>query len=76
MILTQPERETPLWHKITQFLNERIAAAHIKLEGNMGPDATATLRGQIKEDRALLAIGQPRIEFVKHRPVAGHVEIM
>lgn len=54
--LTQIERGDPLWVKLKAYLLVRLDRARADLEKPLDEPATAHLRGQIAELRALLGL--------------------
>ena len=58
MTLTDGERHHPLWFKIAAHYKERLEILRAKNDGGLTPDETATIRGQIKEVKGILSLGQ------------------
>lgn len=58
IILSPTEIGSPLWAKVVEHCNRRIAQFHVELEGDLDAAATASRRGRIKELRALLTLGE------------------
>ncbi len=54
-------RQTPAWRGLRRAILERIADLQGLLEAPNDAEATATLRGQIKELRALIERVEPEI---------------
>ena len=63
--LTLAERESPLWKKIEKYLDARIDQHRRKNDNDLDDLKTATLRGEIRECKALLSLGMERPEFGK-----------
>lgn len=55
MILADHEKDSPVWIKIKAHLESRIALLRLQNDSNMDEIDTATIRGQIRECKALLA---------------------
>lgn len=47
------------WRKLSDWVSEQIAARVERLEGPLDPIATATVRGEIKALRSILALERP-----------------
>lgn len=56
--LTSHERINPLWRRIEQHLEDRLAVLRAKNDSDLDPNETARLRGRILEIKSLLDIGQ------------------
>lgn len=54
--LTEAERLSPVWARVKQILEERIAQHRIANDAGLPPEATAKLRGRISELKALLKL--------------------
>lgn len=63
MFLTQADRDSATWQKLSRHLNERIETLRRKNDNDATPEKTASLRGQIMEAKALLALGDDKPEF-------------
>ena len=62
LVLSKAERESPLWQRIEEHLNNRLISHRNKNDNNLGDVDTAKLRGRIAEAKALLALGdEPKI---------------
>lgn len=59
------ERESPLWKKIEKYLQDRIETHRRKNDNDHDQLKTATLRGEIRECKALLSLGVDRPDFGK-----------
>lgn len=57
MILTDGERNHPLWCKLDEHLQARLLILRAKNDGPLDALQTATIRGQITEVKALLSYG-------------------
>ncbi len=55
--LTESERHSVAWMKISAHLTERLEIARTKNDGNLDADATAKLRGQIAAYKQVLSLG-------------------
>jgi hypothetical protein len=55
--LTDIDLNSELWHKLLPYLAARLALLRRKNDAQLGPEQTATLRGQIAELKNLLAAG-------------------
>ncbi len=53
--------QSPTWRGLKRHILERIAELQGFLEAPSDPEATATIRGQIKELRALMESVEPKI---------------
>ncbi len=53
--LSNDEKHSSLWIKLTDMMKTRIACLHLQLEKNIEPDVA---RGQIKELRMMLRANQ------------------
>ncbi len=60
-MILQIEPQSPTWRMLKGHLMERIQALQVMLEAPSDREATATLRGQIKELRALIERIEPAI---------------
>jgi len=56
--LSDGEKHHPLWLRLVEHFYEKIDTAHARLEGEISEQLTATLRGQIKTLRALIALSE------------------
>jgi hypothetical protein len=57
LVLTDGERHHPLWLKLAAHLETRVSILRAKNDGPLDALQTATIRGQIKEVKALLSYG-------------------
>ncbi len=66
------ERQSPTWRALKRHLLARIAELQVLLEAPSDTEGTATLRGQIRELRALIERVDPpaRDEPAKNEPGA------
>ncbi len=48
------ERESALWGRLRVELEARVESARVKLEGDLPPEVTAKVRGEIKAMRQIL----------------------
>lgn len=61
--LTEGDRHSPLWLKLSDHLRSKLRDAHGKLEGDQSEQQTAMLRGHIKCLKALITLGdEPPID--------------
>lgn len=58
--LSPADRRSPVWLAIEAHLTERLATLRGRNDGDMTPEKTAHLRGQITEVKALLTLAQDR----------------
>lgn len=58
-ILTPAEVNTPVWNKLERHLRRRLEAARERNDGELTPEQTALVRGEIKALKGLLALGRP-----------------
>lgn len=57
--ITQAEQTNPLWGKIKDHYEARLAQLRIQNDNpSLGPEATAGLRAKIAEVKALIALDQ------------------
>lgn len=56
-ILTAAEKSSPVWFKLKGYLEQRLERARGRNDEPQLADATATLRGEIKALKGLLALG-------------------
>lgn len=63
MELTQRDRDSDTWEKLHAYLTERLDELRRKNDNDMGEIETARLRGQIREVKGLLALGNEKPEF-------------
>lgn len=59
MQLTEFEKDSSTWKKLTGHLDDLLAKSHLKLEKQQGIEETAALRGRIKLIRELQALSKP-----------------
>lgn len=52
------DRRSPVWLRIKEQIEKRIAGFHKQLEQDMPPDQTAVLRGRIRSLRDVLKFGE------------------
>lgn len=60
-ILTQLERESPLWLRLTEEIEARIELLRRKNDGDIGELETANLRGRIAAYKALLDLNKEQL---------------
>lgn len=56
--LTDSERASPLWHRLTERFEKRIATLHVQLEQDIPESETAAIRGHIRALREQLALNK------------------
>lgn len=56
--LTNGERFHPLWIKLSGYFNGRLTNLRAQNDGPLSEQDTATLRGQIKLLKAIIALGK------------------
>lgn len=59
MTLTELERQSAVWVKVSEELKSRLTSARLKNDGELNEIDTARLRGRIFELKSLLALGNP-----------------
>jgi hypothetical protein len=57
--LTYEERHSALWVKLAEHLEARLDLLRAKNDNPIPAEETSRLRGQIREVKSLLALGQP-----------------
>ena len=57
MTLTELERQSAVWTKVSEELNSRLTSARLRNDGELNEIETARLRGQIFVLKSLLALG-------------------
>ena len=59
MILSDAERHSALWKKLSEHLAERMAVMRQKNDSDLDALDTARLRGRIQAYKELIALGNP-----------------
>lgn len=59
MNLTDQERHSALWKKLSAYIDERIQTLRLKNDGDLSELETARLRGRIAACKEFLAVGEP-----------------
>ena len=59
MKLSDQERHSALWKKLSAYLEDRIQTYRLKNDGDMSELDTARLRGKIAACKEFLAVGEP-----------------
>ena len=59
MTLSDIERHSALWKKISEHINEQIDIARKKNDGELSDTQTARLRGKLQAYKELVALGTP-----------------
>ncbi len=59
-VLSEYDKTTGLWMRFKAHLLDRLADARLKNDGMMGEYETASLRGEIKSLKRLIALGDSR----------------
>lgn len=54
--LTTEERHSPVWARLREMLEARLAAHRVANDADLSPEKTADLRGRIAELKVLLAL--------------------
>lgn len=67
LTLTKDERESPLWERLVEHHEKRLAVLRAKNDASLDAEETASLRGQIKEVKVFLALGIEEPEFEKKK---------
>jgi hypothetical protein len=57
--LNPAEAQTALWLKLKGRAEQRLQALRAKNDGNLDPEATAKVRGQIAEVKSFLELDKP-----------------
>lgn len=57
--LTDAERQSALWMKLARHVEQRLDILRRRNDNQLDDLATAKLRGQIAECKAILALGNP-----------------
>lgn len=60
MKLTELEKQSALWRRLEEDLNEQLSALRSQNDGDLDPMATARLRGRIAAMKTILAYGADR----------------
>jgi len=60
MLIIEIERSGAVWMKLKAHYELRLAHLRLKNEGNLTPEQTQRIRGQIEEVKALLSLGTDR----------------
>lgn len=58
-VVSELERQSPLWLKLKSHMEKRIAALRVKNDSDKDTEATAKLRGRIAELKILAALDNP-----------------
>lgn len=56
LILSESEKQSPLWKKIKDHLDAKLNTARLKNDGELDEIQTARLRGSIAEIKSFLAL--------------------
>lgn len=62
--LTQEERSSALWAKIVKWAHQRVDSHRKRNDNDQTIEQTASIRGQIREAKALISLGREKPEFV------------
>lgn len=57
VVITELERSSAVWQKLKPYYEARLASLRAKNDGNLTPEQTQRLRGQIAEVRGILSLG-------------------
>ena len=60
-MILQVEHQSPTWRALKRHIEERIDTLHRDIESPHDIEATATIRGQIKELRGLIERVEPPV---------------
>ena len=63
VVLTSVDRATELWRKLEKHYEAKLAMLRAKNDNQKGEAETAALRGQIREVKEFLAIGDEKRPF-------------
>ena len=63
--LTDAEKASPLWQRLSERFKKRIAQLHVELESNLSESETAAKRGHIKALREQLALNKELLPVFK-----------
>lgn len=58
MILTEQEKQSAVWIKLRDLMNERLEALRCQNDGDLSPEQTTRLRGRVAQLKELLAMDQ------------------
>jgi hypothetical protein len=56
LTLTNEERRSPLWRKLSDHWKERLEVLHAQNEGDRSEQSTANIRGRIAECKSMLSL--------------------
>lgn len=56
MMLTELEKQSSAWIKLTKYANDRLDACRQQNDGDLSPEQTARLRGRIAALKEILAL--------------------
>lgn len=56
-VLTSHDRQSPVWTKLRKHMEAKLQALRIKNDTDLDPVATAKVRGEIRNLKNLLALG-------------------
>lgn len=59
MTLTEQEKQSAVWVKLRDHMNERLESLRCQNDGDLTPEQTIKLRGRVAQLKELLAIGKP-----------------
>lgn len=59
-IMSDQERESPLWKRIKSHYEKRLSVLRSRNDGPLGADETLQLRGRIHEVKSFLSIEEAR----------------
>jgi hypothetical protein len=58
--LTEPDKAQGLWLRLREHLADRLADARKRNDGPLDPHETASLRGEIRTLKRIIALGDDR----------------
>lgn len=64
MIFADHEKDSIVWHKIKAHIESRISLLRAQNDNVLDEVDTATIRGQIKECKALLSLSDEPIKLI------------
>lgn len=64
LILTQEDINSPAWRKVKAYAEAELVVLRKNLEADATPERTTKLRGQIRANVLLLALGLPPAPIV------------
>lgn len=62
LTIERHERNSPIWRAVREYAEKEIESLRRQNDGDLDPQATSFLRGQIKALKKILVADQDRIE--------------